>query len=140
MHSRVLGTCLTNLWHFTKAYIKRGNSIPLPSYVYIAFTHPKITRRILEKVEKDDIAAHVTRRCVGALVVNKLAADINLRILPVNDAELACLSAILGIDSEDVTLLLSHPGGVQFANMVLLVLLEDIHDPPSWIPTSDVLD
>src|ERR1700761_9250225 len=100
MRSRVLDLCLKNLWHLTRAYIARGNSTPLPSYIFIAFTHPEITCRILEK---GDIASHVTRRCVGALIVNKLAADINSLIslrpgteLPDDDAdsELGCLSFI----------------------------------------------
>ncbi|KAH9026097.1 hypothetical protein EDB84DRAFT_1440213 [Lactarius hengduanensis] len=102
----VLDMCLKNLWHFTRAYIKCGNSIPLLSYVYIAFTHPEITRGIHEE---GDAAAHVLRRCVEALVINKLATDINTRTLPVNDEELACLSSILGTDGQDVTRLLSHP-------------------------------
>ena len=106
----------------------------MPSYVYIAFTHSSITRRILEK---DDIAAHVIRHCVGALVVTKLSADINARTLPVNDAELACLSALLGTSYQDVTHCLSVPGAIQFANMVFL-MSDDIIDY-SWSPTSDVL-
>ena len=77
MRSRVLDMCLKNLWRLTRAYIASGNLTPLPSYIFIAFTHPEITCRILEK---GDISAHVTRRCVGALIVNKLAADINFSI------------------------------------------------------------
>ena len=107
--------------------------MPLPSYIYVTLIHPGINRRILEK---GDIAAHVTRRCVGALVVNKLAADINSRTLPVSSVELSGLSAILGTDSKDVTQLLSHPGTIQFVNMMYLI--NDIND--SWGQTSpDVL-
>ena len=125
---------MKNLWHFTRAYIEHGNSIPLPSYVFTTFTNQSITRRILEK---GDIATLVTRRCVGALVVRKLAADLNVRTLPVENVELACLSAILGTDNQDVTHLLSHPGAIQFTN--LMFLIHDIND--SWGQTSPhVLD
>ncbi len=127
---------LKNLWNFTRAYNDPGNLVPLPSYVSIAFTHTETTPHIREE---GDVAAHVIRRCIGALVVNKLVADINARTPPVNDAELACLSAILGTNSQDVTLLLSHPGAIQLANIVFL-MLDDIYDNPSWSPTSDVLD
>lgn len=85
-----------------------------------------------------DIVPHVIRRCVGALVVNKLAADINARTLPVNDAELACLSAILDIDNKDVTYLLFPPGAIQFANMMFLVS-DNVYDS-LWTSTLDVLD
>ena len=126
---------LKNLWHFTRAYIEHGDSIPLPSYIYIAFTEPRITQCILGK---GDIAAHVIGRCVGALVVTKLVADINARNLPVSDAESACLTAILGDDYQDVTHWSSLPGAIQFLNIVFLISDNIIDD--SWSPTSDVLD
>jgi hypothetical protein len=99
--------------------IERGDSIPLPSYIFIPFTHPRVTRCILEK---GDIAALVTRRCVGALIVNKLAADIKSGLVPVNDAELAYLSAILHSESRDVRLCLTQPGIVELVNVASLVL------------------
>ncbi|KAN0137312.1 hypothetical protein V8E53_004757 [Lactarius tabidus] len=119
MRRKVIGMCPKNLWDFTRAFIERGDSIPLPSYVFIAFTHPRTTRYILEK---GGIAASVTSICGGALVVNKLATDIKSGILPVNDAELACLSAILHSESRDVRLCLTQPGIVEVVNMALLVL------------------
>ena len=125
---------MKNLWHFTKMCIERGNSMQLPSYVYVTFIHPGITHRILEK---GDFAAHVTRRCIGAFVMIKLAANINSRTVQVSSAELACLSAVLRTGSQDVTHLLSHPGTIQFAIMVFLI--NDIFDD-FWSPTSDVLD
>jgi hypothetical protein len=103
--------------------------------VFIAFTYPRITRCILEK---GDIAALVTGRCVGALVVNKLVADMNAHTLLVNDAELALLSTILGIKSKDVTHWLNSPGTIHFANIIFL--MDDVYDNDSWSPTSDVLD
>ncbi len=127
-----------DLWHFTRAYVEHGNSlgnsIPFPSYIYIAVTHPEITRRIRERYDR---TVYVISRCVSALVVNKLAAEINARTLPVNDAELACLSAILDTDSQDVTLLLSHPGAIQLAN-ILFLASDDVFYSFSWSPTSDV--
>lgn len=131
MRSRVLGICLENLWHFTRGYIERGSSTPLPSYVLVAFAHQKLTRRLRKG---GNIASRVIGSCVGALVVSKLATAPNL----VNDAELECLSAILGIQGADVKLLLNHPGAVQFASMIFLVS-DDIYDA-FWNPTSDVLD
>jgi hypothetical protein len=110
---------MKNLWHFTRGYNERGNSVPLPSYVCIAFTNPEMTRRIREE---RDLAVRVIGRCVEALVVNKLAADINSRSVPVSNDELACLSAILGTKSDDVMLLLNHPGAIEFTNMIFLAL------------------
>ena len=127
---------MKNLWHFTRAYIEHGNSIPLPSYVFTTFTNQSITRRILEK---GDIATLVTRRCVGALVVRKLAANLNVRTLPVENVELACLSAILGTDNQDVIHLLSHPGTIQLVNVIFLIS-DTLYDALSWSATSDVLD
>jgi hypothetical protein len=129
--------CLKNLWNFTRMCIERTDSIPLPSYIFVAFTHPSVTRCILEK---GDIAAHVIRRSLGALVVNKLTADINAApTLPINDADSSCLSAILGIDSHDVTHWLNNPGAIYFANTVFLIL-DNISDDDSWSKTPDVLD
>ena len=69
-----------------------------------------------------DLAVHVIGRCIGVLVVNKLSADINSRNVPVSSDELACLSTILGTNSDDVMLLLSRPGAIEFTNMVFLTL------------------
>jgi hypothetical protein len=102
----------------------------LPSYIFIAFTHPEITSRILEK---GDIATHVTRRCAGALIVNKLAADINSLIrdnlqpvteLPDDDAdsELGCLSSILHSENRDVRLCLTQPGVIELVNITPFAL------------------
>ncbi|KAH9030103.1 hypothetical protein EDB85DRAFT_1453615 [Lactarius pseudohatsudake] len=122
MYRRVLRAWMMNLWHFTRELNEpQGpNSVPLPSYVRAAFTNQEMTRRIREE---RDLAVRVIGRCVGALVVNKLAADINSRNVPVTTDELACLSAILGTKShDDVKLLLSHQGAIEFTNMVFLTL------------------
>ncbi|KAI9438975.1 hypothetical protein H4582DRAFT_106978 [Lactarius indigo] len=111
--------CLKGLWYFGRAFNQLGNSVPLPPYIYIAFANPEISN---STGWSNDLVAHDLGRCVGALVVNKLAADINSRNVPLNKDELACLSAILGTKSPDVTLLLRHPGAVEFTNMVFLAL------------------
>ncbi len=128
--------CLKGLWYFGRAFNQLGNSVPFPSYICIAFTNPEMTRRIREK---RDLAVCVIGRCVVALVVNKLAADINSRNVPASNAELACLSAILGTKSDDLMLLLSHPGAIEFTNMVFLAL-DDFYSFPLGTVPSYVLD
>ncbi|KAI9447556.1 hypothetical protein H4582DRAFT_1894632 [Lactarius indigo] len=115
----VLRGWMKNLWHFTREYNERGNSVPLPPYVFVAFANPELTRRIRKQC---DLAVRVIARCTEALVVNKLAADIKSRDIPATNDELACLSAILGTKNDDVMLLLSHAGAVEFTNMVFLTL------------------
>jgi len=111
---------MKNLWRFTREFNDPGNSVSLPSYICIAFTNPEMTRRIREQ---RDPVVHVIGRCCEALVVNKLAADIYSRNVPIgNDDELACLSAILGTQRDHVILLLSHPGAIAFSNVVFLAL------------------
>ncbi|KAH9031274.1 hypothetical protein EDB84DRAFT_171890 [Lactarius hengduanensis] len=110
--------CLKGLWYFGRAFNQLGSSVPLPSYICIAFANPEISN---STGWISDLVTHDIGRCAGALVVNKLAADINSRNVPANDV-LACLSAILGTKSLDVTLLLRHPGAIEFTNMVFLAL------------------
>ncbi len=114
MYRGVLRVWMKNLWHFTREYNESGNSVPLPSYVCIAFTNPETTRRIREQC---DLAVRVIGRCVEALVVNKLAADMNSRNVLVSNDELAYLSAILGTESHDVRLCLSQPGTIELLNL-----------------------
>jgi hypothetical protein len=92
---------MKNLWSFIRDCNEHGNLVPLPSYMCIAFTNPELTRRIHEE---RDLAVRVIGRCVGALVANKLVADIKSRRIPVSRDELACLSAVLGTKSDDVKL------------------------------------
>ncbi len=110
---------MKNLWYFAREYNEPGNSVPLPSYVCITFTNPEMTRRICNQ---RDPAVRVIGRCIAALVVNKLTLDAMSHTVPVSDADLACLSAILGTKSDDVVLLLSHPGAIEFTNMVFLAM------------------
>jgi len=114
-----LRVCLNGLWYFGRTFNQLGNSVPLPFYVRIAFTNPEMTRRIREQ---RDPAVRVIGRCAEALVVNKLAADINSRNVPVSNDELTSLSAILGTQSNDVRLCLSQPGTIELVNMASLAL------------------
>ena len=119
MYKSALHLWMKNLLNFTKGYNQSGDSVPLPSFLCIAFTNPEMTRRIREE---RDLAVRVMGRCVGALVVSKLVADINSRHVPVSTSDLACLSAILGIKSVDVERLLHNPGAIEFMNMIFLAL------------------
>ena len=110
---------MKNLWSFIRGYNERANAAPLPSYVFITFTNPEMTRRIREE---GDLAVRVIGRCVEAFVVNKLATDIKSRRTLVSNDELACLSAILGTKSDDVKRLLKRPGAIDFTNMIFLAL------------------
>jgi hypothetical protein len=110
---------MKSLWHFTRGHSERGHSVPLPPFVCVAFTNPEMIRRIRRQ---RDLAVRMIGRCVEALVVNKLAADIHSRSAPVSNEELACLSAILGTKSHDMILLLKHPDAIEFTNIIFLAL------------------
>ena len=112
-----LRMCLKGLWYLGRAYNNLGHSVLLPSYIYVTLTSSEMTRCIRER---HDLGVRVVGRCVEALVVNKLAAEIQSRDDPASDDELACLSAILGTKSNDVSLLLRHPGAIEFTNMAFL--------------------
>ena len=107
---------MNNLWHFVRYCNEPWGSMPL--YVCIAFANPEMTRRIREE---RDLVVRVIGRCVEALVVNKVVANLNINV-PTSDNELACLSAILGTERDDVKRLLHNQGTIQFSNMVFLAL------------------
>ena len=126
MYRGALRVWMKDLWYFTREYNKRKNLEPFPSYICVSFANPEMTRRIHEQ---HDLAVRVIGRCVEALVVSKLAADINSRRVPSNSRrvpvrtnELACLSAILGTKSRDVVQLLRNPGAIEFTKMIFLAL------------------
>ncbi|KAH9018613.1 hypothetical protein EDB84DRAFT_1566332 [Lactarius hengduanensis] len=102
MYRRILRVWMKSLWHFTREYNEPSSSVPLPSYVSIAFTNPEMTRRILR--EHRDPTVRMIGHCIEALVVNKLAADINSRTIAPSEAELA------------------HPGAIEFTSVVFLEL------------------
>ena len=121
MYKSVLHVWMRILWPFARKYNETRNSAPLPSFVCISFINPEMTRRIREE---PDPAVRVIGRCVEALVVNRLAVDMKSSDRQVTDdgLKLACLSALLGTKSDDVTLLLNHPGAAGFTKMVFLAL------------------
>ena len=130
--------CLKGLWGIGRSSNESGNTAPLSPYIYGAFTNLVITGHIHEE---HDPAVRVIGRCVGALVANKLAADIISRNVLVSDETLKCLSVILGIKIDGVRLLLRHPGAIEFMNVVFLSL--DDFDPfaSAGVPLdSDVAD
>ncbi|KAH9013342.1 hypothetical protein EDB84DRAFT_1533103, partial [Lactarius hengduanensis] len=62
--------------------------------------------------------------CFEALVVTKLAADINSGTVRVGDQELACLSAILGVENHEIETWLKLPGAIEHMGLFFLVLSE----------------
>ena len=128
-----LRLCLRGLWSFGQAFNLLG--IDLPSDIYIVFLNSGVTLT----QSHSDATVRVIGHCAISSVVNKLVADINARTLPINDAELACLSVILNTDSQGVIYVLSHPGAIQLARMSLLMgLMSDtIDDAIFWNPTSN---
>ncbi|KAH9159997.1 hypothetical protein EDB89DRAFT_2042592 [Lactarius sanguifluus] len=112
-----LWVCMKCLWHFGKEYNKLGSSQPLPSYFPDALASPGITRRIQAE---EDPGVRMMGRCFGALIVNKLAADLESRTDSIDDGKLACLSTILGTGRRDVESLLYQPGAVALLNTISL--------------------
>ena len=132
-----LRMCLKGLWYFGQAYNNLGSSVPLSSDIYVTLSSSEMTRCIRRIREQYDLEVCVVGRCVEALVVNKLAAEIQSRDDPASDDELACLSAILGTKSDDVMLLLRHPGAIEFTDIAFLAWAIS-RVPASARVTSDV--
>ena len=129
---------MKKLWSLTVAYNEPWSSEHLPSYVCMAFTNPEMTRRIREQ---PDLAVRVIGRCVEASVVKNITADIKSPNVPVSNdkLKLRCLTVILGTKSDDVKLLLKHPGAIEFTKMVFLALDNFHHFALETVP-KDVLD
>ena len=129
---------MKSLWNVVRAFNERRNLVPLPSYIRIAFTESKMAHDIRREPNSD---VCLIRRCIEALVVNKLTADINSRNVPVSNDELACLSAILGTKNDEamptLMLLLRHPGAIELTNMVFLTL--DNHYASNFSAPADVV-
>ncbi len=112
---------LKNLWHCARAYNQLGISVPLPSFVRNTLASPKIIRRI--HTEKAP-TSRVTGRCFGALIVNKLVDDFKSRISfrsGVYDAELACISSILGTEPGEFLRWPRPSAVIKLLNVVSLV-------------------
>ena len=127
-----LRLCLKGLWYFGREFNQLKSSVPLPSYICTAFANPEIANSI---GRSNDLAAHEIGRCAGALVVNKLAANIKSRTDPIRDVELRCISAILGIKTGDAMRLLRHRDAIEFTNIVFLALA-DIDSASADIPSA----
>ena len=130
-----LRMCLKRLPYFELASNQLEKSVALLSYICVTFTHPEMTRRTSEQ---RDLDLRVVGRCVRALVVNILAADLKSRTDSVMDVELQCLSAILGTKTDNVMILLRHPGAIEITNIVFLAWA-NIDTASAGIP-SDILD
>src|SRR6266404_9425544 len=116
-YGSVLQAYLKNLWEFMRENNERGTSLPLPSYVCVAFTNPAMAH---PKSRHSDFTSRVTIHCIRALVVNKLAAVFNSRTDPISDEELACVVTILGLQSSDVELCLRQSGTIELVVMASL--------------------
>jgi hypothetical protein len=134
-----LGVCLKGLWCIVQEFDQLRNSATLPSYIHVTFSSPEMTRYIREPWLQPDRSVSVIGRCVGALVVNKLATNVKLRNVLVSNDELECLSAILATESNRVILLLNHPGAIEFTN-ILFLALNIFHSITSPRLPSHVLD
>ncbi|KAH9170377.1 hypothetical protein EDB89DRAFT_1978641 [Lactarius sanguifluus] len=116
-----LRMCLKSLWYYAKVYHQLGTSKQLPPYFLHVITTPEITRRIQQE---EDLTSRVIGHCFEALVVTKLAADINSGTVRGGDQELACLSGILGAEIHDVKVWLKLPGAIEHMGLFFLVLSE----------------
>src|SRR6266404_7374976 len=116
-YGSVLQVHLKNLWGFMREHSERGTSLPLPSYVFVAFANPAMAH---PKSRHPDLTSRVMIHCIGALAVYKLAAVVNSCTDPISDEELACLATILDIESGDVELCLRQPGTIELVVMASL--------------------
>lgn len=122
---------LKYLWYAIRAFNGPGNSAPLPSFISVAFANPEMTLRIREQ---SSLAFRNTGRCVGALVVNKLVTDLDIRTDLIKNIELACISAILGIEDDEVMLLLRYQGVMELTNIIFLTLAHFVDFASARVP------
>ena len=126
MRRNCLQMCLEGLFHFAEEYPQLDASKPFPSYFPSTFV-VAIANMSLEfihsiQTEKDP-NFRVVWRCFCALVAIKLVDSVSSRTnsnVQINNDELACLSAILGIQSDDVRFCLECPGAVELSIIVPL--------------------
>ena len=115
-----LRMCLMSLWYCAKTYHRLGSTKALPSYFFLEFSTPEITRHI--QTEMDPVS-YIIGRCFQALLVSKGAAyiksfaesDVQLR-----NKALACLSTIVDTESDDLRLWLEQPGAIELLNLAFL--------------------
>ncbi|KAH9051457.1 hypothetical protein EDB87DRAFT_1664906 [Lactarius vividus] len=133
-----LRVSLECLWCWVRVY--NQNSVPLPP----SFSPPD-AHHLRDWAEQDPITGLIGR-CFGALVVKKLATDINSsRDLDVGvrdselDAKLRCLSTILGGSKDDADTYLRQPGAISLASIISIIPSRDNALGTKNVP-SDVLD
>ena len=117
-----LRVCLKYLWYFDRTSNHPGDSVAILSYICVAFSSPDMISRIRE--QRDPSACSIGQ-CVGALVVNKLIADLNSRADSISDVELEYISAILDTTNDEVVLLLRHKGVIELTNFLTLANIVD---------------
>ncbi|KAI9457983.1 hypothetical protein BJY52DRAFT_446694 [Lactarius psammicola] len=106
---------LKALWHSAKAYHDTYN--PLPPYFPIILASPEIAHHF--QTERDPVA-RLTGCCLGALIVSKLVDALKSPFSlggHVDNAELACISAILGK---------GHYGKLLWPRQILVINLQNI--------------
>jgi hypothetical protein len=121
-----LRVSLKCLWYCAKAYQQLDASEPSSAYFFstLGVASPDLVH--LFQTEQDS-NSRVTGRCISALVVMKLMADIRSRTnsnVQISHDQLTCLSTILGAESHDLKLWLSRPYAVELANIISLISSE----------------
>ncbi len=114
-----LRMCLKTLWHTGKAC--HYTSDPLPPYFPLMLASPEITHHF--HTEQDPVA-RLTGCCFGALIVSKLVDSLKSSISlsgNVENAELACISTILGTGHREDLLLPLQRRVINFQNVVSLM-------------------
>jgi hypothetical protein len=113
---------LKTLWHCAKAHHQIPE--PLPSYFLLVFARPEITSHLQSA---QDISVRITGCCFGALIASKLVDTLELPIClsgPIRNADVACISAILGIWNSDGLLSPHQLHLINFRNVVSLMSSE----------------
>jgi hypothetical protein len=131
-----LRVSLECLWYCAKAYQQLDASEPSSAHFFstLGVARPDLIHIFQTEL---DSRSRETGRFISALVVMKLMADIRSRPnsnVQIGNDELACLSTILGTESDDVRLCLECPGVVELATIVSIALGDlgsfSVSEPP----------
>jgi hypothetical protein len=117
-----LRICLKTLWHCAEAYARFSD--PMPSYFPLVLASPEIIRQF--HTEHDSVS-RFTACCFRALVLTKLVDALKSPISlggGDNNAELACISAILGPEHHEVLLLPYQLRIINLRNVISLMFNE----------------
>jgi hypothetical protein len=110
---------LKTLWHCSKAYHQIPK--PLPSYFPLVLARPEIISHLQSA---PDISVRITGCCFGALIASKLVDTLEPPISlggPIRNADVACISAILGTLNSDGLLSPHQLHLINFWNVVSLM-------------------